>query len=463
MVKKYLTFSRSVISLLTPSEKSDLAKGLPLKSLSEKLSGELSSPGSKHGASFERGVLDNGIRLIVKENRANPIVTLQASFLGGVRFEDETTNGISHFIAIMLTKGTKEKSSLEIAKKAERMAGSINGFSGYNSFGLTFTFLSQHFEEGVQLFGEILRHPSFDKGEMEKRRRSILAGIRQQEDDLDRLAFKLFRETLYGTHPYRMDTTGTIQSVERLTQRDLVEYYERFAVPENMVLTVVGDVEEKQVITAVQREFGNFRKGSFVPPPIPQEPPLQKVKRSETYKKKEQAHFVLGFLGTTIRDKDRYALEVLDAALSGMGGRLFYELRDKESLAYALSFFFQPNFDKGFMGIYMASRPDKLDTAISAVLRELKKVKEEGLTQDEVERAKTYLIGNFEIGLQTNSAQANQITVDELYGLGFDHLRRYPERIQNVSWEEVRRVAREYIHLEAYALAIIRPPVGEKE
>jgi zinc protease len=463
MAKKYLKPSRSVISLLTPSEKFDLAKGLPLKSLSERLNRGLSSSQSKPGAFFERRMLDNGIRLIVKENRALPVVTVQASFLGGVRFEDETTNGISNFVAVMLTKGTQERSSLEIAKEAERMAGSINGFSGYNSFGLTFTFLSQHFEEAFQLFGEILRHPAFGKEEMEKRRRSILAGIRQQEDDLDRLVFKLFRATVYGAHPYRMDTMGTLQSVERLTQKELVEYYGRLAVPENMVLTVAGDVDEKQVAAAVQKEFGSFRKGGYTPPPVPQEPPLQKVKRSEIYKTKEQAHFVLGFLGTTIQDRDRYALEVLDAALSGMGGRLYYELRDKESLAYALSFFAQPNLDKGFMGVYMASRPDKLDTAISAVLRELRKVKDEGLTEDEVERAKTYLIGNFEIGLQTNGAQANQISLDELYGLGFDHIRRYPERIQKVSSEDVRRVAKEYIHLEAYALAIIRPPAGKKE
>ena len=146
-----------------------------------------------------------------------------------------------------------------------------------------------------------------------------------------------------------------------------------------------------------------------------------------------------------------------------MGGRFYYELREKESLAYALSFFVQANLDKGFLGIYMGTRPDKLETAISAVLRELKKVKEGGLTEDEVDRAKRYLIGNFEIGLQTNRAQANQSSTDELYGLGFDHFRKYPETIQKVTAEEVRRVARDYIDLENYALAIIRPPRGNKE
>jgi len=182
-----------------------------------------------------------------------------------------------------------------------------------------------------------------------------------------------------------------------------------------MVLTVVGDVDLDQVVLSVKNGFGDLRKGNFVPPAIPQDPPIQKIKRVEIFKMKEQAHFVLGLLGISFQHRDRYAMEVLDAALSGQGGRLFYELRDKESLAYALDFVGYPNLDPGFLGVYMGTHPDKLETAIEKVVKELKKVKEEGLTEGEVERAKRYLIGNFEIGLQTNGAQANQISFDELW------------------------------------------------
>ena len=111
----------------------------------------------------------------------------------------------------------------------------------------------------------------------------------------------------------------------------------------------------------------------------------------------------------------------------------------------------------------MGTHPDKLETAIEAVLRELKKVREEGLTEEEVVRAKRYLIGNFEIGLQTNGALANQVSLDELYGLGFDHYQRYPEEIERVSREDVQRVAREYLKLDSYAIAIIQPLKEKKE
>jgi zinc protease len=153
----------------------------------------------------------------------------------------------------------------------------------------------------------------------------------------------------------------------------------------------------------------------------------------------------------------------LDAALSGQGGRLFYQLRDKESLAYALAFMASSNLDPGFIGVYMGTHPDKLEIAIQGVLRELKKVKSEGLTEDEVERAKKYLIGNFEIGLQTNGSQANTMSLDELYGTGYNHYQKYPQEIQRVTKEDVHRVAQKYFNLEDYALAIIRPPIARKE
>jgi len=463
VVEKYFRPSRWVISLLVPSEKAEFVKNLSLQSVIEKARPQTSPVEKGDGSPILRTVFDNGIRLIVKENRSIPIVTFEVSFLGGVRFEQEAQNGINQLMAVMVTKGTERQSSLDIAKKVERMAGSLSGFSGYNSFGITFTFLSQHFEEAFSLFTEVIKYPSFDKEEMEKRRQSILSAIRQQEDDLDRMVFKLFRKTLFEKHPYRMDTLGTIDSIQRLTEKDLKEYYWKIAVPENMVLTIVGDVEAKQVVLAAKKGFGDLKRGTFSPPSIPQESPLQKMRKSEIYQKKEQAHFVLGFGGTTLQHKDRYPIEVLDAALSGQGGRLFYELRDKESLAYALAFMASTNLDPGFIGVYMGTHPDKLETAIQGVLRELKKVKEEGLTEDEVERAKRYLIGNFEIGLQTNGAQANQMSLDELYGLGFDHYQRYSQEIQKVSKEDVHRVAKQYFNLEAYAIAIIRPPIEKKE
>lgn len=446
------------LSLLVPEDKAEELKKTDFPALIGKGAMTVVDSGRQRPGRVSKTVLKNGIRLILKENRTLPLVSVHISFLGGVRFEEEAQNGINHFLAVMLTKGTERQTSLEIAKKVERMAGSLSGFSGYNSFGIRFTFLSQHLDEALSLLGEVIQQPSFDAEEMEKRRRSILASIRMQEDDLDGMAFRLFRKVLYERHPYRMDTIGTIDSVQRIHRDDLKAYYRRLAVPENMIITVVGDIDLDRTAKAIRRVFEHLPKVPFIPQEVPPESPPQSTRRVEIHKESRQAHFVLGFLGGTVLGKDRYALDVLDAALSGMGGRLFYQLRDKESLAYSLSFISHVNLDPGYICVYMGTHPEKVEAAISSVLRELRKVKEEGLTEEEVERAKRYLIGNFEIGLQTNSAYANQMSLDELLGLGYDHLQRYPEEIQKVTREEIHRVVQKYFNLDAYALAIIRPP-----
>ena len=154
-----------------------------------------------------------------------------------------------------------------------------------------------------------------------------------------------------------MDTLGTLESIQKLTQRDLIEYYHRIVVPENMVLTVVGDVDEKQILLAAKKGLGDLERRPCLSLSIPQETSPQQIRKAEIYKMKEQAHFVLGFLGINFQHRDRYAMEVLDAALSSQGGRLFYESRDRESLAYALGFMAHPNLDLGYIGVFMGTHP----------------------------------------------------------------------------------------------------------
>lgn len=463
VIEKYFKPSHIVVSILFPQEKRELFKDKSFKEVVERYNPEKILKSEKEEPKILKTVLDNGIRVIIKENKSVPIVTIQASFLGGVRFENEGNNGIYRLMAVMLTKGTKRYTSLDISKKVERMAGSLSGFSGYNSFGLTFTFLSKHFDEAMSLFAELLKEPSFEKDELEKRKRLMIAAIRQQEDDLDKSVFRLFQRILYRRHPYRMDPLGSIDSIQRLNERDLIECYQRFAVTENMVLAIVGDVDKKQVLDVVRKEFGKIERKGFKHPDIPQEIPSKEIRKIEDFKEKEQSHFVIGFLGPRLKDPERYAIEVLDAALSGQGGRLFYELRDKESLAYALSFFANANLDQGYIGVYMGTHPNKLERAIQSTLRELRKIIEEGLTDEEIERAKRYLIGNFEIGLQTNGSWANTLCLDELYSLGFDHYQKYPSEIQKVTKEDINRIIKKYFNLEGYSIAIIRPRETKKE
>ncbi|HWP35677.1 MAG TPA: pitrilysin family protein [Thermodesulfobacteriota bacterium] len=404
-----------------------------------------------------RVVLDNGLRVLVKEAHAVPIVTMRIVFLGGVRAETERTAGLNNFLAGMLTKGTATRSAAEIAREIESIAGSLEGDSGRNTFGATATVLSRFLDEGLDLFADVVLNPAFPPAEIEKRRQDVLAAIRAQEDNPSAYVFRLFARALFPAHPYGLNTLGTEASIRALTRDDLVDYYRRFAAPNNAVLAVVGDVSTPEILERLKAKFGAWPRREVPLPTPPPQAPHPAVTRVEEVKPKAQAQIVVGNLGTTVTDPDRYALQVLNAVLSGQGGRLFYELRDRESLAYALSSFSIEGLEPGAFGVYIGTAPDKVPRALAAIERELERVRTERVAPEELERAKRYLIGSFEIDLQRGSATALTLALNELYGVGYEEYRRYAEKINAVTADDVLRVARKVIQPERYTVAIIRP------
>jgi zinc protease len=175
------------------------------------------------------------------------------------------------------------------------------------------------------------------------------------------------------------------------------------------------------------------------------------------FENKQQAHVVYGFPGTTITDPDRFALEVLATILSGQGGRLFVELRDKRGLAYRVSAFSVEGVDPGYFAVYIATSPENLEVAVSGIEDELSKISDTPVPKAELERAKRYLVGAHEISLQRRSALASTLAFHEAYGVGWDEYRRYAPGILAVSAADVQRVARKYLDRSRAVVATIKP------
>ncbi|OGL40943.1 MAG: hypothetical protein A3C43_09750 [Candidatus Schekmanbacteria bacterium RIFCSPHIGHO2_02_FULL_38_11] len=405
-------------------------------------------------------ILPNGITLLIKEDHEMPIVAINAVFLAGTRFEPENKDGISSFTSEMLTKGTVIRNADDIAKEVESIAGSLQSFSGKDSFGIKAKLLSRFLDNGFNLISDIILNPSFDESEFEKKKKEILLAIKNQDDDLTHLVSNLFNQLLYQKHPYSRDVLGTKESISSIKKEDLLEFYKKFAVPENLVFTVVGDVKTENVSGKIENAFRNLKKETFSMPEISDPSPLETNKSSIIYRDKKQAHILLGFLGVDNHDPDRYALEVLSNILSGQGGRLFIELRDKQSLAYSVTSINQIRMDKGVFAAYIGTSPEKIDKAIEGIKNELIKLTQEKVGDEELERTKKSMIGNFEIGLQKRAALASEIAFSERYGLGFDSYKKYAERISAVTSEDILNVAKKYIDFNHYALAIIRPEKG---
>lgn len=416
----------------------------------------------KHRAGeVETLTLKNGVRLVLKENHDLPVLSVKAVSLGGILYETKETNGLSNMVARVWTKGTPDKSAFVIAKSIESMAGSLDAISGRNSLGLSMEVLSQFTDEGMHLLVDVLRHPTFDDKELEIERRNVLEYLRSLEDNLSAFVFKNFMKELCGDHPYSMHVAGTKENVERFKRADLQSFYERIVKPDNLVISIVGDFNSKHMKDVLERELGDWH-------PVPFQritaQPLQAVtnaRSSEVFRKKEQAHLVYGFIGPALTSEDRYALEVLNTVLSGQGGRLFLELRDKQSLAYSVSSFYQEALGSGFFGVYIGTDPRKLDQAMTGIRKELERVTTTKITKAELDRAIKYIVGSFEIDLQRNSALAASFGYNELYGLGWDEYQKYTKRVLKVNTDDVLRVAKKYIDLQHPTVSVIRPPAQE--
>ncbi len=424
-----------------------------------------------------REVLPNGITLLVKHDPHVPVVAARAVFLGGLRNENEGNNGVSNLLADLLTKGTSTRSAQDISREVDGMAGSIRGFAGRNSIGLNANFLSRHFSRGLELFADCLLNSQLNNDELNKSRQIILEELKGQDDNMVSVAMRLFNKELYDEHPYSLDLLGTAESVNALSPVTVAAYYREIFTPENMTLAIVGDVDPQWVVGEVRRLFGDMGKqtasvsahgkvagekteagksGSPVPETIQWQAP-DKPRLGFKYKEKNQAHIVLGFQGTTLSSADRYPLEVLSTILSGQGGRLFRELRDKQSLAYTVTSFASNGVDPGHFAVYMATSPENLDKAVNGILEQLLAVVESRVGEEELQRARQYMIGTQAISLQRTSARAALMALDEAYGLGYDFHYKYADQIMAVSLEDVQRVARKYIRLDAYTLAIVKP------
>ena len=458
VAQEYLVPERvSLAALLPEEERPELEAAGLLSALTSVSEGGRQFVGTPIREGILRYTLPNGLRVIVKPITSIPLVSLRISLQGGLLAETEETQGITSFLSEMLERGTEQRSAAQIAAEVEGIAGSLNGFSGRNSFGLTVEFLTASLATGLDLFADVLLHPTFAAEEIEKLRTDRLAQLKRREDHLSHKAFELFAKELFVGHPYRFQTIGTEDSLKRIDREALGRYYEAYAKPSNGVLAIVGDVQPDRIVEAIASKLAEWQGPETVelpqrePPPVPDGPREVSIEKN-----KAQVHILLGFPGLAVDDPDLPALDVLTQILSGQGGRLFLELRDKRSLAYSVNAFSFEGVDPGSFGVYIASAPEKLEESLEGVRRELRRVLEEPIAPEELERAKGFLIGTHAVSLQRYGSQAGLLSLDELYGLGADHHLGYGERIAAVTIDDLKRVSQRLIHLERPLVAIIR-------
>ena len=417
--------------------------------------GDIQSPKSE----IVKSVLPNGLRVLVKEDNRLPLVSLVVAFRGGLLAETPEKNGISQLLASTIIKGTKARSAEQIAESIEHVGGSIGAGAGNNSLSVSVEVMKDDFALGMEILSDVLANATFPENEVALEKDSQLAAIKVEEDQITAVARNLLKPKLYGNHPYSLRGNGTPETVAKISSSDLKSFRDHLVVGRNGVLSIFGSVNPKQALELANKDFGSLPAGEELLSNPPVAHPLAESVQTSAERQKQQAVVMKGFLGTSIDGKDRSALELIEEASSDLGSRFFNRIREKLGLAYFVGASNSTGLAPGAFVFYLGTDPKKVDLAKAEFNDEIAKLASEGLTQEELDRAKAKLLGAEAIRNQSSAALGGLSATNELLGLGYDHDKVRRSEIDKVTLDEIKRVAQKYFRDGKSVEVVVGPPV----
>lgn len=408
---------------------------------------------------IQKTTLNNGITLIAIENPTTEIIAgkIFCQNAGGL-WESNHQAGIFHLLASVISKGTHNLSSLQIAEKVESIGAGLSTDTSSDYFLLSLKTITEDFPSIFNLASEILRYPSFPEEEVELEKKITLQNLLSQKEQPFNLAFHQLRQMIYGKHPYGFSILGTEETVNNLTVADLRHCHQQYFRPDNLIISLAGKINLEQAIDIAEEVFGDWQ--------IPDTPsiryPRHHLSPQSDYRQLEQPNqqsiIMMGYLAPEIKHPDYPIFKLLTTYLgNGLSSRLFVELREKRGLAYDVSAFYPTRLDKSQFVIYMGTAPTNLTIAKEGLASEISRLRETLLTTEELQTAKSKLLGQYALGKQTNAEFAQLYGWYETLGLGIDYDHIFPQQIKNISREDIQRVAYNYLPDKYLCTSIVGP------
>jgi len=439
VAQKYFDFEKMVVVCLRPEENREKKEGV-----NERI---------KVDEEVEKVELENGLTILLKENHNLPIVSINMVFLGGLRLENRENNGISNLCANLILKRNEK-----IVHLLEELGGSLNVFSGNNSLGISLNIISKNIDSGIHLLSEIIKKTKFSKEDLEKEKLQIIAKIKKIEDNPVQYALKLIKKELFLKHPYGMDVLGEIETIEKIDLDEIYNFYKKIINPNNCVISLFGSFKKESVIKEIKKNFSFWKKGeNMLFLNIEKEPPLEKPRICIKDTPKTQAVVAVGFHTVPLYDPKSYSFLVLENILGGQGNRLFENIREKLGLVYFVDVYHMIGIEPGYFIFLAGTEKDNLEKVTELIFEEIKKLKELDISEEEINRAKAYLLGKRRRDLQTNEGFSLLCSLEELYGLGFDNYKDYEKKINSVSLDDLKNIIQSYFQENNYALVKIVP------
>jgi zinc protease len=415
---------------------------------------------------IQRRQLRNGMSLLIYENHSSPSAILSGYLRVGAIHDEPHKPGVAHLTANTLSRGTIHRTFQQFNEETEAAAANVHVSCGRHLTTFYGKSLAEDFSLIAGVLADLLRHPIFPEDEINKARGQLITSLKELEDDPRGLSSRMFRELLFGsTHPYGRALEGTLESVPQISRDDLISFHDRTYQPAGGVLAVVGDVTPDAIHEVLERELGDWQPPIECPPLAVAEPlPPEKAQQRElSMPNKSQADLVLGFLGPSRFSEDYYASAVSDVILGQLGlmGRLGEVVRDKMGLAYYVFSSIDAGLKPGPWFVRAGINPANVSKAIEAINKELERLCDNLVEEEELADTKSYLTGILPLQMEDNEGIAGIITQMELYNLGFDFIERYSSIINAITRQEIQAAAQHYLLLDRPTMAIAGPSAHE--
>jgi len=425
------------------------------------------SPASPSMAAMvaKRTVLNNGLVLLTSEQRALPMVSIELLIDAGSRNEPADQAGLANLTSTLLTHGTQKRSATQISEALDFMGASLSTGAGEDVATVSMTVLKKDLAAGLELLAEILTQSNFPQAEIDRQKQAVIASIKAREEDPGAVAATAFAAVLFPKSPYGRPVEGTEATVKGLQQKSLQEFYNRNYRPNRTIIAVVGDVAEQEIAQALNKAMKGWAKGTPGKKPAPPAE-IGKAQTVRISKDLTQANIVLGHNGAVRGNPDYYAIQVMNYIMGGGGfsSRAMDSIRNERGLAYSVYSYFGAEKSHGSFQFVMQTKNETALQAIQIAKEEMGRMREQPVSEQELNDAKDYLTGSFPLRFDTNRKVAGFLAQVEYYELGLDYPERYADLIRKVTRDDVLRVARQYLHPEDLTLVIVanRKKVGEK-
>ena len=404
---------------------------------------------------YDLTTLPNGLRVVSESMPSLRSVAIGCWVDTGSRDENSNESGISHFLEHLLFKGSETLSAREVSETFDAIGAESNAFTSKEATCYWARLLDQELSTGLDILSEIIQRPAFRSNEIDSERQVVIEEINMYEDDPNDVAFERFTTAVFTDHDLEDPVLGTRDSIRSVSRDEIASYWKRRYGAGSMVVAAAGSVDHDELVEMIGDRFGAW-SGERVNHDLSPAEANSKihVKRRDT----EQAHIILGGHGLDRSDERRWAFEILNHVMgSGMSSRLFREVREERGLAYAIYAFKLAYADNGAWGVYVGTTPSQTETAMNIIREELAKVVSEGITAEELERAKGSMRGGLALAMEDPNSRMVRLGRDEMTGMPHLSVDERLDKLESIDLDQVQAVAGDMFGAETRMIGAVGP------